>query len=257
MSDPLTAPDPSVRLDGKVALVTGATRGLGLAIARKLCASGCHVILNYAHSDKDADEALRGLAGLRGTALTMQADMTARDAVARLLGAIRRRFGRLDVFVHNAASWRPMPAIRPDVAALHGDVAAALNPLLFAAPAFEGLMGDDGRVIAVSSVGAHSVIPMYVSLGVAKAALESLVRYLAVELGPHGVTVNGVSTTKLDKGPDTPNPEAIRFLARRTPAGRLTTPEDVAAVVALLSTGEAAWINGQVINVDGGLGLLS
>ncbi|WP_248958980.1 SDR family oxidoreductase [Sphaerisporangium perillae] len=257
MAEPLPDADPSLGLGGRVALVTGATRGLGLAIARKLCACGCQVILNYAHSEEDAKEAVHALSGLRGTAFPIKADVTARDEVARLLGAIRRRYGRLDVFVHNAASWKPMPATRPDVAALHRDVASALDPLLFAASAIDGLMGDDGRVIAVSSDGAHNVIPLYVSLGVAKAALESLVRYLAVELGPHGVTVNGVSTSKLDKGPGTPNPEMIRFLARRTPAGRLTTPEDVAAVVALLSTSEAAWINGQVINVDGGLGLRS
>jgi enoyl-[acyl-carrier protein] reductase III len=117
------------------------------------------------------------------------------------------------------------------------------------------MAGRPGRIIAVSSNGARMAAPAYASLGMAKAALESLVRYLAVELAPKGITVNAVSTAKIDKGPDTPAPEVAAMLAGRTPAGRLTTPRDVAGIVALLCTDEAAWLQGQVITADGGLSL--
>jgi enoyl-[acyl-carrier protein] reductase III len=136
-------------------------------------------------------------------------------------------------------------------------MATALDPLLYAAPELVAAMaGGPGRVVAVSSLGARSVVPRYVGLGVAKAALESLVRYLAADLAGHGIAVNAVTTAKLDKGGAAKvNPEAVKALVARTPAGRLTRPEDLADAVALLCTDEAAWIHGQVLTVDGGSGL--
>ncbi|MFD6465694.1 SDR family oxidoreductase [Streptomyces goshikiensis] len=243
-------------LAGKVALVTGATRGVGLAIARKLAAQGCHTVLNYAHDEDSARLAVERLAGLPGSAVALRADVTRPQELAGLLETVRERFGRLDVFVHNAAAWHPGPAVGAAPDDVRADVAAAVDPLLHAAPELARLMaGGPGRVVAVSSSGAHRVIPGYVGLGVAKAALESLVRYLAVELAGRGIAVNAVSTSKIDKGPGTPQPEVAAALAARTPAGRLTTPEDIADTVALLCSAEAGWIHGQVITADGGLSL--
>ncbi|MFH8571848.1 SDR family oxidoreductase [Streptomyces sp. NPDC017993] len=247
---------PDLGLAGKSAVITGATRGVGLAIARKLCAEGCRVLVNYAHSDEAAKAAVEQLAGLPGEAVAHRADVTRPAELAGLLAAAGERFGRLDVFVHNAASWTPAPAVGATAQTVHADIAAALDPLLHGAPALAELMaGGPGRVVAVSSSGARSVIPRYVGAGVAKAALESLVRYLAVELAGRGIAVNAVATAKIDKGPDTPQPEVAATLAARTPAGRLTTPEDVADTVALLCTAEAGWIHGQVVTADGGLAL--
>jgi enoyl-[acyl-carrier protein] reductase III len=242
-------------LRGRVALVTGATRGLGLAVAAKLHASGCVVGLNYAHSDDDAERAVKELSADGPAVTAIKADVTRAAAWPELLADFTAGTGRLDILVHNVATWRPMSAAAADLSALHQDLAAALDPIMAAMPAVRALMPDGGRIVAVSSTGAHTVVPGYVSLGVAKAALESLVRYLAVELAPARIAVNAVSTAKLDKGPSTPRPEMVRALAARTPAGRLTTPEDLADVVALLCTDEAAWIHGQVITADGGLGL--
>ncbi|WP_051970080.1 SDR family oxidoreductase [Kitasatospora azatica] len=250
-------PGPSdLGLAGKVALVTGATRGVGLAVARRLCAAGCRVVLNYARREADAQQALEQLAGLPGEAVALRADVTDHEQLAGLLAEVGRRFGRLDIFVHNAARWQPAAALGADPASVHADLAAALDPLLTGAPAVAELMaGGPGRIVAVSSSGARSVVPGYVGAGVAKAALEGLVRYLAVELADRRIAVNAVSTAKIDKGAATPQPEVAAVLAARTPAGRLTTPEDVADAVALLCTAEAGWIHGQVITADGGLSL--
>ena len=156
----------------------------------------------------------------------------------------------------DAASLHRMSALRPDIGELWDDVRLAVSPLVQAASGLTELLNaGTGRVIAVSSSGARSVVPGYVSQGIGKAALESLVRYLAVELAPRGITVNAVSTGKLDKGPGAADDPLLRRLAERTPAGRLTVPEDVADAVALLCTPEAAWIHGQVLTVDGGRSL--
>ncbi|MDC0772595.1 SDR family oxidoreductase [Streptomyces sp. HD] len=245
-------------LAGKVAVVTGASRGVGRAVARRLCASGVQVLLDYAHSDEDARSAARSMAGLPGSVLPVRADVTRKEDLERLLSMAGERYGRLDIFVHAAADWHPMPAVGADPGGVKADVAAAVDPLLNGVPALAELMAPGpGRVVVISSIGARATVPRYVGLGVAKAALESLVRYLAVELADRAITVNAVSTSKIDKGGATASSPAARALAARTPAGRLTVPEDIADVVALLCTTEAGWIQGQVITADGGLSLLA
>jgi enoyl-[acyl-carrier protein] reductase III len=246
-------------LAGKVAVVTGAGRGLGRAVAHKLCASGAHVLLNYARSTEAAQAAVAAMADLPGTATPVRGDIRDAATVRDLVDTAVERHGRLDVFVHNAATLPPMSAVEPDLTALRGEHSLALDPLLHGAALFAKAMTDGGRVIAISGNGAGRVIPGYVAVGTAKAALESLVRYLAVELAPSGVAVNAIATALLDKGPGQQgplaNPQAAAMLAARTPTGRLTRPSDVADAVALLCAPEAAWIHGQVITVDGGLGL--
>lgn len=246
-------------LTGQVAVVTGAGRGLGRAVAHKLCASGAHVLLNYARSTDAARDAVAAMADLPGTATAVQGDIRDPATVRDLVDTAVARHGRLDVFVHNAATLPPMSAVEPDLAALRDEHSLALDPLLHGAALFAKAMTDGGRVIAISGNGAARVIPGYVAVGVAKAALESLVRYLAVELASQGIAVNAIATALLDKGPGQQgplaNPQAAAMLAARTPTGRLTTPADVADAVALLCLPEAAWIHGQVITVDGGLGL--
>jgi len=247
---------PDLGLSGKVAVVTGATRGIGLAVARRLCAAGCQVVLDYAHSEADAAAAVEQLSALKGSAVAVRADVTDPTQLMQLLARVRERHGRLDVFVHNAATWHPTPTLAADPEHIRADLDAALSPLIHGAgPIAELMAGGPGRIVAISSSGARSVIPQYVGLGMAKSALESLVRYLAVELAGRGVAVNAVSTAKVDKGEGPPASPAVAALAARTPAGRLTTAGDVADVVALLCTAEAGWIHGEVITADGGLRL--
>ncbi|MFG2121412.1 SDR family oxidoreductase [Streptomyces sp. NPDC048710] len=245
-------------LDGRVALVTGAARGLGRAIAAQLCAAGCDVYLNYHRDEESARRTVEELAGLKGTAVAVRADVRDGAEFQGLLEKVAAERGGLDVFVHNAATFRHNTAVGPDLDAFRSELDLALNPLLTGGPRLAELMaGRPGRIVVVSSNGAHSVIPGYLNVGVAKAALENLVRYLAVELAGQGIAVNAVATALLDKGELTANRSIAEFLGRRTPAGRLTTPQDVAEFITLLATDQAAWLHGQVITVDGGLGLLA
>jgi enoyl-[acyl-carrier protein] reductase III len=244
-------------LQGRVALVTGATRGVGLAIARKLAASGCHVLVNHRGPESTVLPVIRSLESLGGRAEAVRADVSRPAEVSAMMQGIGDRHGHLDVLVHNAATMHPASALQARSRAVVQDMSVAVAPLLAAAPLLPALMGvRGGRVLAISSTGARAAVPGYVHAGMAKAALESLVRYLAAELAGHRITVNAISAAKIDKGDETTNPGMLKVLAQRTPAGRLTKPTDVADAVALLCADEAAWIHGQTLVVDGGLSIM-
>ncbi|MEU5697424.1 SDR family oxidoreductase [Streptomyces aurantiacus] len=248
---------PLPGLKGKSALVVGGTRGVGRAVTEKLAASGCDVIATYAHSVPDAEALLADLSDAPGSLTTVRGDARRASTLPELMREVRERHGRLDVLVHSVASAHPMPTLGMRLTDVYADTASALVPLAASAGPAADLMPEGGRIIVVSASVARGVAPHLVSLGVAKAALESLVRFVAVELAGRGVTVNAVSASKIDKGAGTTRPEVARAIGARTPAGRLATPGDVADAVALLCLPEAQWITGQVVSADGGLGLLA
>ncbi|WP_282685774.1 MULTISPECIES: SDR family oxidoreductase [unclassified Streptomyces] len=246
---------PRTGWQGKVALVAGGTRGAGFAVASELASRGCRVYLGYAHDEVAAKEAVAALAHLPGTVSALRGDVTALSTMPRQLAALRRTHGRLDIFVHSVPSLHPMSAAAPRPRGLVDDLTTALAPLAFGARSLKRAMaGGPGRILVVTSNGARRVVPDYVSAGIAKAALETQVRYLAAELAPHDITVNAVSTAKLDKNAPG-DAETARTLGARTPAGRLTRPDDLAEAIALLCSPEAGWIHGQVVTADGGLSL--
>lgn len=259
VSKPHTSSDvqPLPGLKGKSALVIGGTRGVGRAVTEKLAASGCDVIATYAHSVPDAEMLLADLQDTPGSLVTIRGDARRASTLPELMREVRERHGHLDVLVHSVASAHPMPTLGMRLTDVYADMATALVPLAASAGPASDLMPEGGRIIVVSASVARGVAPHLVSLGVAKAALESLVRFVAVELADRGVTVNAVSASKLDKGAGTTRPEVARAIGARTPAGRLATPRDVADTVALLCLPEAQWITGHVVSADGGLGLLA
>ena len=245
----------SQNLSGKIALVTGGSRGIGKSIALELGRRGATVIINYLKNHEAAKTTVEELK-LQGIKTTrIKAHVGEEAAIDSLVSKIEKQFGQLDILVNNAASGVMRPTT--ELSVKHWDWTMNINargPWMLSVAASR-LMPDGGRIINISSPGSTWVLPAYFAVGVSKAAIEAVTRYLAVELGPKGIAVNTVSpgfvmTEALNAFPDQ---LGIRDIASRpTPAGRTIAPQDVSKVVAMLCSSDAEMIRGQVIVVDGG-----
>ncbi len=239
----------------KVAFVTGGSRGIGRAIALKLGQAGCDVAIVYHNSHDEADSLCQALRGCGRRSQAIQADVSDADSLAEAFAAFRKEFDRVDFVVSNAAIGVLKPAL--ELTTKHWRRCMETNALalnLLAQNAVP-LMSNGGRIIALSSLGAWRAIPQYAFIGASKAALESLARSLAQELGQRGIRVNAVSAGVVDTDALKyfPNREQLlEEFARRTPAGPTLTPENVADAVYLLCLPEADMITGQTLVVDGG-----
>lgn len=242
-------------LQGKVALITGGSRGIGRAMALKLAENGVNIVVNYVRHRRDAEETVAAIEQHGVRCLAVKANVAKENDVKRMFEEIHDVYDRLDILVSNAASGVLKPAM--ELTIRHWNWAMDINAraLLTLAQHAAPMMEQGGRIIAVSSLGAVRAVPNYTCVGASKAALESLVRHLAVELGPRGITVNTISagvvdTDALKKFPN--RDQIIDVSLARTPLGRLTTPEDVADLGLFLCSEGAAMIHGQVVVVDGG-----
>jgi enoyl-[acyl-carrier protein] reductase III len=248
-------PGENNSLAGKIALITGGSRGIGKAIALELGQRGATVVINYLKNHDAAKATVEELEALGIKATRIKAHIGDEAAVESLIAKIEDQFGRLDILINNAASGVMRPAA--DLSAKHWDWTMNINargPWMLSVAAAR-LMPNGGRIINLSSPGASRVLPAYFAVGVSKAAIEAVTRYLAVELGSKGIAVNTVSagfvmTDAIDAFPDELGIKEIA--SRPTPAGRAITPTDVSRVVAMLCTPDAEMIRGQVIMVDGG-----
>jgi enoyl-[acyl-carrier protein] reductase III len=245
----------SQTLLGKVALVTGGSRGIGRAVALKLAKSGCDVAVVYHNSHEEAESVCAAIRELGRQAQAIQADVSDPEIVAEIFAALRSQFNRVDFVVSNAATGVLKPAL--ELSLKHWRRCLETNALALNLLAQQAvpLMPRGGRIIALSSLGASRAIPQYAFIGASKAALESLVRSLAQELGPRGIRVNVVSAGVVDTDAlkHFPNREQLlEEFARRAPAGPTLTPEDVADAVYLLCQPEAAMITGHTLVVDAG-----
>ncbi len=246
-------------LSGKTALITGGSRGIGRAICLELARRGANICFNYLRSHTSARATEQELQSLGVQTLRHRANVANPEAIQELVTAISEKFGRIDILVNNAASGVMRSSL--ELEEKHWDWTQDINvkgPWLLTSKAAK-LMDSDARVINLSSPGSGRVLPSYFAVGVSKAALEAVTRYMAIDLAPKGISVNAVSagfvqTDALDAFPDE---LGIRDVASRdTPAGRAVTPEEVAKVVAMLCSPDAEMIRGQVIVVDGGEMLL-
>jgi enoyl-[acyl-carrier protein] reductase III len=242
-------------LQGKVALITGGSRGIGRAIAIRLAEQGADVVVNYVRHKRDAGDTAQEVEKLGRKCLLVKANVANSDDVVKMFDSIAKEFGHLDILVSNAASGVLKPAL--ELTERHWNWAMDINARALLTLVQQGLplMKHGSRVMAVSSLGSVRAIENYTTVGASKAALESLVRHLAVELGPQGIHVNTISAGAVDTDAlkHFPNRDEILGAAMaRTPLGRLTTPQDVADIALFLCSNLSNMIQGQVITVDGG-----
>lgn len=254
------------RFEDKIVLVTGSGRGIGREIALRFAEEGADVVVNFFRNREPAEETAAEIRRLGSRCLVIKANVGDLDDLARLYSEIGDHFGGLDIVVHNAASGYNRPAMEQRPRGWEWTMNINARSLLFgaqhAAPMMRARGG--GAIVAISSLGARRVMEEYVVVGTSKAALEALVRYLGVELRPDNIRVNAISpgmvlTEALDhfatfrEG----GQALIEETRRRTPAGRLCRPEDVAELVTFLCTPEAGMICGQTIILDGGYSLMA
>jgi enoyl-[acyl-carrier protein] reductase III len=241
-------------------LVTGGGRGIGRAIALRFAEAGARVFVNFFVNREAAEKTARDVELRGGQAHLLQADLKEPAEIRRLVTEVERQAGRLDVLVNNAASGVLRDGLELSPKQWDWVLATNARALLILAQEAARLMPSGGRIIALSSLGSQRVIPGYAAIGVAKAALEALTRYLAVELAGKGITVNAVSAGAVETEVWQMMPEGTAALAAiraRTPGAELVTPEAVADVVFFLASPAAHAIQGQILTVDGGYSLLA
>ena len=248
-----------MRFQGKVALVTGSGRGIGRAIALRLAEEGADLVINFFRNRSPAEDTAQAVRDLGRQAIVVKANIGKIEEIHMLFDAVEEGFGGLDILICNAASGYNRPVMEQKAKGWDWTMNINARSLLFCAQRAAPLMEErgGGRIVSVSSPGSTRVLPEYVVVGASKAALEALTRYLAVELAPKGIVVNAVSpgivaTEALHHFTAIGDGRILPLAAAATPAGRLVTPEDVAAGVAFLCSMDAGMICGQVLLIDGG-----
>jgi enoyl-[acyl-carrier protein] reductase III len=245
---------------GRKALVTGGSRGIGRAIAVRLAESGFDVAVNYLRNKGPAEETAAAIQRSGRRALLVKGNIADTDSHEATFQRLQEEFGGLDVLVSNAASGVIKPAM--ELTPRHWQWTMDINAsalLSLAQHAVPLMAGRSGSIVAVSSLGAVRAIPNYAAVGASKAALESLVRHLAIELAPQGIRVNAISAGVVDTDALKHFPNREQLLsesARRTPAGRLVEPTDVADILLFLVSPLASMMVGQTIVVDGGYAIM-
>ncbi len=248
-------------LKGKTALITGASRGIGKATALRLAEEGVNIAINYLQNEEAAKKTAEEIQAKGVKTDIFQTNVGDFDAHPALIENVLKTFGTIDILIHNAAlgAFKPVHRLKMN----QWDLSFNINTKAFLSlvqkviPIMEPK--KEGSIIAISSLGSHRYIPNYGAIGISKAALEGMIRYLGVELMPKGIRVNGVSGGLVDTDALKAFPFFDTFkteVLKRTPAGRIGKPEDLARVVAFLCSPESSWIVGQVLIADGGLSLI-
>lgn len=248
-----------IDLTGKVALVTGSSRGIGRACALRLAEAGADVIINYVTSAGEANLVAEQIAALGRNVACIRADVSHEEDVEEMLRFVTAEFGQLDILVHNAATggFRPLAATtqRHFDAAMHTNVLSLVHLLKSATPLLEQANGR-GKAVVLSSHGTHMALPMYGLIGGSKAALTALARHWALELGDRGVNVNVVEAGLVETDSTRRLPGAEQMFAGRaskTMTGeRMLEASDVADAVLFLASSLSDLVQGQTLIVDGG-----
>jgi 3-oxoacyl-[acyl-carrier protein] reductase len=245
------------RLTGKVAVVTGASKGIGAAIAQELAKDGASVIVNYSSSSQQADAVVAKIKAAGGKAKSVRADVSKPGEAKQLIDTTVSEFGRVDILVNNAAVYDFLPL--EQVTEAHFDRMFNLNVkgLLFTTQAAAGAFGDrGGSIINIGSMASQTPPPGSVVYSATKGALDVITKGLAAELGPKKILVNAVlpGPVETEGAQSMDNWDQFKnMLVPRTPLGRVGQPRDIATVVSFLASDDAGWITGQIISAAGGL----
>ena len=254
-------------LKDKVALITGASRGIGRACALLLAEAGCDVIVNYVTSQSAAEQVAEEIIAKGRRAAIVKADVSEEEDIQAMIEYIRDSFGRLDILVSNAAAGGFRPLMESTSRQFESTMNTNVRPLLHLVQAAQQLLtagqrrgtGSRAKVVALSSHGSHMALPAYGLIGASKSALESLVRHLALELGPQGINFNVVLAGLVETDATRNLPDAGKFFEivqqRMLVGDRKLTPEEVAKAVLYLCSPLSDLIQGQTLVVDGGVGI--
>jgi enoyl-[acyl-carrier protein] reductase III len=253
----------SGRFAGKTALVTGSSRGIGKALALTLARGGASIVVNYNRNAGLASETVREIEALGGRAIAVAANVEEPEEIERLFDRVGEEFGRLDLFVSNAAASSFKKIEDLEVHNLDRSYALNVRAFVLGAQRAVALMREGGRIVALSSYGSIRAYPTYANLGSNKAAIEAWVRYMAVEFAPQGVNVNAVNGGLIDTEScayfyeRVPGMAPIESVLSKVPKGRMGSAQEVADVIAFLLAPDSSYITGQTICVDGGLSVVA
>jgi glucose 1-dehydrogenase len=248
-----------MNLDGKICIVTGAATGIGKAIATKFVTSGAAVVIDYVGNSGKADSLTAALRTIGGRAIAVAADVTDAAQVDMLVAEAVKEFGRLDVLVNNAGFEKKTPFLETPSSQWNEVVAINLTgPFLCSQRAAKQMVaqGGGGRIVNVSSVHEDLPMPTNSPYCAAKGGLRMLMRTIALELAPHGITVNNVAPGAIATPMDAPiekDPAELHALLAEIPLQRMGKPEEVAALCAFLASDEASYITGSTYAIDGGM----
>lgn len=244
------------RLAGKVAVVTGGSRGIGAAIALRLAQEGATVAITYSKNKKAADEVVASIASLGTGALALKADASSSSELQQLVDELEQSVGKIDILVNNAGVWAGGAIDQIDYDLYNRVFDVNVKGIIATTIAALKLMPNGGRIINISSGAAEMTLPGMSVYSASKAAVNALTRIWAQDLGSRNITVNGVApgTTVTDMFNEAlPGEETKEAMISKTALGRLGTPEDIAAVVAFLASKDGGWVTGQTIRADGGI----
>lgn len=246
------------KLAGKVAVVTGASKGIGAAIARHLAEEGAAVVVNFASSRGDADRVVSDITGKGGRAVALQANVAKKEEIERLFAETKKAFGEVDILVNNAGVYEFTPLA--EVTAEHFHRLFDLNVLgllLTTQEAARHFNGDGGSIINISSVVSSYGVPNASVYSASKAAVDAVTKSLAKELAPRNIRVNSINPGMVETEGTTSSgiteSEFRRQTVAQTPLGRIGQPRDIAPAAVFLASSDSAWVTGETLFISGGL----